>query len=136
MAFIPGYDKSVLFTVSGGSEITYSITEHSWKEAVDALDITSSGHAGLQALMSGILRGDGRVKANLNIGSTFTPWVAANGIRAGNVGVMKFYVGVALFFQVPVLIKEVSYMSQVAGKVEWEASVGLNVEVGSYAYPS
>jgi hypothetical protein len=136
MAFEAGKNKSVLFTVSGGSEITYSVIEHSWKEAVDALDITSSGHAGIQALLAGIFRGDGRVKCKLQTGGTQQPWSAANGIRAGNNGVMKFYWGTALFHQVPALIKEVSYMSTVASAIEWEANVGLNAEAGTFANPS
>lgn len=136
MGWEAGKDKSVKFTVAAGVEFTYSVIEHAWKETIDALDITSSGHAGTQALLAGIGRGDGRVKANLNTDAGKMPWVAANGIRAGNNGVLKVYVGSALFFTIPAMIKEVNYMIVIANKIEWEAIVGLNAEAGTYAYPS
>lgn len=134
MAWIAGKSLSVIFTVTSGSPVTFSILEHAWKEAIDALDITSSSHAGVQALLAGILRGDGRVKCVLN--DSNTPYLSATGVRAGNNGVMKFYVGASVFFTVPCMIVEVNYTSQVAGKVEWEGTVKLNAEAGTYSYPS
>jgi hypothetical protein len=136
MPFQSGLTKNVKFTVSGGALISYSIVEHSWEEAVDKLDITSTSHAGIQALLAGIFRGDGMVKAILNTDAGNMPWVAANGIRAGNNGVFQFFVSTTLYFQVPAMVVKVKYSSQVAGKVEWAGDISLNAEAGSYAYPS
>lgn len=134
MGWIAGKSLSTVFTVSGGGAVTFSVIEHSWKELVDKIDITSSGHAGVQATLAGILRGDGRVKCHLN--DSNVPWLAATGVRAGNNGVFRFYVGSALFFTVPAMVLEVNYTSAVAGAVDWEGGVTLNSEAGTYAYPS
>ncbi len=136
MPYQAGKDKNIKFTVAGGSEITYDITEHSWKEMIDALDITNTSHAGIQALLAGIFRGDGKFKAVLNTDATKMPWQSANGLRAGNNGVVKFYVGTALFYSVPCMVVDAEITSQVAGKVEWAVSVKLNAEAGTYSYPS
>lgn len=136
MPFQAGKDKLVKFTVDGGGEWTIMFQESSWKEAIDKLDVTSSNHSGIQALLAGIFRGEGRVKGVLNSDAGYIPWVAAQGIRAGNKGVMKFYQTTSLFFQVPCLVTDVEYTVQIAGKVEWAGSVSLDAIAGSYAYPS
>ena len=136
MPFQSGATKNVKFTVSGGALIAYSITEHSWEELVDKLDITSTSHAGIQAILAGIFRGTGSVKAVLNTDAGNMPWVAANGIRAGNNGVFQFFVSSTLYFSVPAMVMKVKYSSQVAGKIEWAGDIELNAEAGTYAYPS
>ena len=86
MAFLAGYDKGVSFTPAGGGATAINITAHSWSEQVEKLDVSHSGTAGKQALIAGLLRGDGNIKANFD--SAAMPFAAAPNVKAGTKGVM------------------------------------------------
>lgn len=136
MALQAGYDKAALFKLDGAAGYTtLAITGHSWKEAIDKLDVTDSSHSGTQALLRGIFRGTGNVKAVYN--NTSAPHSAAPGIKAGANGKMQFQTGLGNGFEVPCMITEVQYQSEVAGKVEYSFTVDLNVLSGNglYVYP-
>jgi len=100
---------------------------------IDKLDVTHTGTLGIQALLAGILRGDGNVKANFDnaqVPSTSPPF-----IRAGAGGLIDFYLGASTPFTVPCLITKVNYQSTVEGKVEYDFDVSLNSLAGNYVYP-
>lgn len=137
MTFIAGYDKGVTWTPSGGGgDVDLNVTGHSWSEMIDALDVTHTGTDGFQAMISGILRGDGNVKANSDdeviIGD------ATKLIRAGQGGVLKFhhYALGGNPFTVPAIITKVNYKSVVEGKAEYDFDVKLNVLEGDYTRPT
>lgn len=132
MAFQAGYNKGVTLQVSGFAAGVLNIKGHSWSEQIDALDITHTGHAGIQALLAGILRGDGNVKADLD-GALAPPNV---GIRAGANALMLFNLGTTTPYQVPLMITKVNYASVVEGKVEYDFDVRLNTEAGAMIRPT
>lgn len=105
---------------------------------VDKLDVTSSSHLGLQALIAGIFRGDGNVKGVVNDAAYI--WSTTPKVQAGNTGTLRFYVGEtsAPFFTVPCLITKVHLQSEVAGRVDYDFDVSLSILSGSglYVYPA
>jgi len=136
MPFQAGYDKWAAWKVSGaGAATLLQVTDHSWKEAVDKLDVTHTGSEGIQALLAGILRGNGTVKAKYN--SDAMPHGAPT-IKAGYRGQLQLYLGGATPFYIPGMITEVQYQSAVAGSVEYQFTVELDHNAiavsGSYQY--
>ncbi len=61
-AFQAGFNKKVTWTPAGGGLVTFNVTEHSWQEKIDKLDVTHSGSAGIQYLLAGILARRGLVQ--------------------------------------------------------------------------
>jgi hypothetical protein len=132
-----GYTCPVKFTLSGGSEITLQVTDHSWREMVDSIDITHTGSGGIQALLAGIFRGDGSVTAFQDTTGSGTKFYATTvGVRAGAKGVLKHYITSALFYTIPCMITEVTSQSPVAGGVSYSFNVSLDSESGTFTYPS
>lgn len=127
-----GYDKAVFFKPDGGAEQTLDVVDHSWKEMVDAIDVTHTGTNGLQALLAGILRGDGTIKAVLN--TSQNPAGPDVALRAGATGMIEFDYGFDVPFTVPCLVVDLLHQSQVAGRVEWTCSVKLSKLSGTGAY--
>lgn len=131
MSFQSGFNKGVTWTADNAPSVGWNVTGHDWEEAIDALDVTHTGTGGIQALLAGILRGDGNVKANFDnavVPSTFF-------MRAGFNGVMAFFVGGVTPFFVPSMIVKVHYQTVVEGKVEWSAMVRLNALAGLNTLP-
>jgi hypothetical protein len=126
----PGYNKTVTFFVSGGSAATLKITKHSWKESVDKLDVTDTGHAGVQALIAGILRGDGTVEGNVRPTELIND--TAPGVIVGAKGVITFNFGAATNWSCPVLITDVNWQSTVQGFPTWNFNVSLDSDSGTY----
>ena len=138
MPFEAGYNKWAAWKVSGaGAASLLQVTDHTWKEAVDKLDFSHTGSEGIQALLAGLLRGTGTVKAKFN--STTMP-SGAPSIKAGNRGQLQLFLGGALPFYIPGMITEVQYQSAVAGAVEYQFTVELDHNAiavsGSYQYPA
>lgn len=141
MPFQPGFNKGVTFAPNGGGAVLFNVTGHSWSEFIDKLDVSHSGTAGIQALLAGLLRGDGNMKANIDSAQVVSN--PANGIIPGTNGIMNFYLyvggatGVGTNpFSVPCMIIKVNYKSEVAGKVEYDCDVSLNAIAGGYVRPS
>lgn len=133
-----GYDKYTTFEVDGGSEVRIDVTGHSWKEQVDALDVSSTATAQLQALLAGIFRGDGNVKGFVN--SAAYPWALGTGpdVRAGNTGTMRLRIGPGVldWFVIPCLITALNTKTEHAGTVEFDFDIKFNVLAdGTYTYP-
>lgn len=129
MPFVPGFVCGAAATPIGRPLWVLNVTGHSWKEIVDILDVTSTLHNGIQALIAGILRGDGTVKGFID--STVYPWNAP--IRAGVNALMALSVGGLGSITIPGLIGEVGEQSAVEGKCEYNFAFKLNV-LASAAY--
>ena len=97
---------------------------------IDALDVTSTNHGGLQALIAGILRGEGNVKGNVL--SEGTPNTL--GIRASTNGMLQFFLGFPLPIIAPVMVTQLNHKSTVEGKVEYDFNVRLNILAGTNTY--
>jgi len=136
MSFLAGYDKKVTWTPAGGALATFNVIEHSWEDAIEKLDITHSGTAGVQYLLAGILRGKGSFKANLD--STVIITNATYAIIAGQKGVMNFYqfASGANPYIVPGMIISVPFTSSVPGLVAYTANIELSGDAGTYTRPS
>ena len=131
MAFIAGYNRGVTWQLVGaGAQTALNVTGHSWAEMVDKLDVTHTGTAGEQAVIGGVLRGDGNVKANLNDAQP----IANNPpfLRAGQKGLLRFDVGTTTPTIVPALILKVNYQSTVEGKIEYDFDVTLDSLTGTF----
>lgn len=147
--FQAGKDKGVNFWPDDGSGYTsIRILSHSWSEQVDKLDVTHTGTGGQQALIPGILRGDGNVKGdwtNVSSGAGWAGVISTNppNIRAGTIGLLQFLLSTSQGFTVPCLVTKVAYQSAVEGKVSYDFDVSLNYFASkdssgsnsNYAYP-
>lgn len=140
MGFQAGYNKGAIWRLAtAGAGTTLRITDHSWAEAVDKLDVTHTGTGGLQALLAGIFRGQGTVKANYD--TDRMPHATAPGIRAGLRGELQLDLGGADPFIIPAMITKVNYQSQVQGKVEYSFDVEFDFNAiadgaAAYSYPA
>lgn len=135
MPFQAGKYRSVTWKYSGaGAAFTLNVTGHTWDEAIDKLDVTSTGHLGVQALLPGILRGDGSVRANVD--STYVVTNVTGNVRifAGQNGLLTFDFGYGTPFTVPAMITKVHHQSEVAGKCEYSFDVSLNKDASVTAY--
>lgn len=137
MAFEAGYNKYAQWKYAGaGGFVTLNVTGHSWEESVDKLDVTHTGTGGLQALLAGIFRGQGTVKANYD--SAAMPHGAPR-IGAGVRGALALYLGGATPFLIPAMILKVNYQTAVEGKVEYSFNVEIDYNALSstaYTYPT
>lgn len=116
-----------------GTTTSIQITEHTWKEQVEKLDVTASGMGGLQALLAGIFRGEGQVKGNVN--TALVPWANPPFIVAGANGMLVLGLGTNVSgFSIPGMITEVSEQDQVAGVVNYTFNVALNFLAGTGVY--
>jgi len=136
MAFQAGYNKHTNFTPSGTAGTTpLNVTGWSSAEEVDKLDVTHTGTGGMQAVIAGILRVNGNVKANWDdaavISSNPTPH-----IRAGTKGVIGHFMTGGQYITVPVMITKVNYQSAVEGKIEYNFDYTLDSLSGTYSLPS
>lgn len=131
MGFRAGYNSPVTFRPDGQNETaTLNVTGHSWSEMVDKLVADHSGTGGLQALLAGVLRGDGNVKANMDAAAY--PWASPLPfIRAGVNGVISFYYGA--FYAVPCMVIKINKQSEVNGLIVFDFDVSLNCLAGSGA---
>lgn len=132
--FVAGYTAPFKTTPSGGSEQTIQVVSHSWQEMVDKIDITHTGSGGLQALLAGIFRGTGNVKAFLDSSAKY--YATTVGIRAGTNALLKHYVTSSLSYTVPGMIVKVNSAVAVNGGVEYDFDFELNSEAGTFSYPS
>lgn len=129
-----GKNTKVMFLVSGGSNTALQVTDHSWAEMIDAIDITHTGSGGVQALLAGILRGDGNVKANFDSAAKY--YSTAPGVNAGASGVFQLFMNGTLYYSVPAMIKKVNTAKPVAGAVSYDFDISMNSEAGAYAKPA
>lgn len=134
MPYQAGWDKGATFTATGGPEGALCITGHSWEETVEKLDVSNTCTGQGQALIAGIFRGEGSVKANLN--TELHPNVAAL-VVAGVKGVLKLRLGTAAcFITIPCLVTKLRWASEHAGLVTYEFDVSLDLLTASYVRPS
>lgn len=135
MPFQAGKTRTCTWQYSGaGAAFSLNVTGHTWDEAIDKLDVTSTGHAGTQALIAGILRGDGSVRANLDSSSVVTNPNGLVRINAGQNGVLVFDFGYGTPYTVPAMITKVHHQSEVAGKCEYSFDVSLNKDASATVY--
>jgi hypothetical protein len=135
-----GHSIPIKFTPDTFTEVTLNVTDSTWQERIDEIDITHTGTAGVQAILGGILRGDGNVKAFQDTSGTLNAkafWATGTGnanIRAGTKGLLKVYVTAAQFYAVPCLITKVNVARPVAGAVEYDFDVKLSAESSATTY--
>ena len=133
MAFVAGKGNYVTFTPTGqGAAATIYCREHSWKDAIDKVDVTDARHGGVEALLLTIIRGQGNFTFFWNT-TDGNPTAAAVGMVAGTGGVVKFlFNSTTNFYQAPASVLEVLWKSSVPGGVEVNANLNLNRDVGAY----
>lgn len=138
MAFTPVAAKSLArtWTPSGGSSASLAVIEDSWQEAVDKIDVTNSTSGGGQALLAGVLRGTGTVKAILDSDTSKAFYLTAINIRAGAKGVLTIPMSSGNVLSVPGMITGVTSTRAMAGSVMYEFTVELDTLSGTYTYPS
>lgn len=128
-----GKNYGCTWTPSGASSVSLNVTEHSWMEQVDKIDVTNTGSGGLQALLAGILRGTGTVKAFFD--SANPQYTSGTGlIRAGNKGRLTHTVASGKSYGIPALITQVTTTVPVAGGVTFEFQIELDVSSDTVGY--
>lgn len=129
--FVAGYNKGVTFQLSGaGGATTLLVKSWSWDEAVEKLDVTHTGTTGIQAVIAGILRGDGTVEANVDI--TALPNATPPTIIPGSKGTITFNVGSSTPHSCPVMVAKVHWASAVDGVVNYSFDTTLDYLTGTY----
>lgn len=120
-----GFDKYVAFKPNGaGAAVIIHVHKHNYSDKIDRQDVTHSGTNGRQALLATVLRGDGGCEMTLD--SSTLPAGTTYNLVPGTNGIFRFLVAPSKFFDVPVMVTEVNYVSEVAGKVTWNTKVELN----------
>jgi hypothetical protein len=133
--FADGTRNGVSFTPTGGAEVAIRIQGWDHSEEVDDVDTTHSGSLGIQEVIATILRANGTVSGTYDLANQLHK-DPGGGITAGRKGVIKVYVSLSLYFQVPVLIKSVPYKSTVPGKVDFAFTYKLSGDAGTYLRPA
>src|ERR1041384_805735 len=134
MAFRQGYDLGATFKLDGaGTATTLNITAWSWAEEVMKLVTTHTGSAGIQAVLAGILDGEGSVEANVDIAAL--PNAAAPGIIAGAKGTITFNTGTSVVYSIHVMVTQVPWKSSVNGLLQYSFNVTLDSTTGTYVRP-
>lgn len=132
---VAGKSQGVTWTPSGGSSTTLNVTDHTWSETIDAIDVTHTGAAGVQTLLAGILRGEGTVKAFLDSGASSTTFLGTTQqIIAGTNGALLHTLGTNLKYTIPCMITRVNSAVPVNGGVNYEFTVQLNDLAGTGTY--
>jgi hypothetical protein len=121
-----GWDKSVQI----GSSVL-KILESSWDEEIEKLIVTHSQSGGVEGWIPGILKGEGTVRANVD--ADLVP-SSSLGITPGAFGTMRYTIGSANPFVIPIGVVKVHYQSAVEGKVEYSFTVALNSEASDGIY--
>lgn len=129
-----GKNCPITYTPNGGALATIRVTSHTWQEMCDLADVTDTGCSGLQALLAGIVRGDGNIKGNVDLDAFV--WSATILVRAGAYGVLRHYVSATQYFAIPVSIASVVSTAPVGDKVEFDFNVKFNSLAGTYSYPA
>lgn len=133
MAFVAGKTVGCTWTPAGGSGVSLNVTEHTWSETIDAIDVTHTGTSGVQAMIGGIGRGEATVKANLDDASL--PFNGTNLIRAGQKGVLYHQTATSsVGYSIPCMITRVNTSVPVNGAINYEFTVTLDAIAGVYAY--
>jgi hypothetical protein len=134
--FVAGKTVGVDWTPSGASSVTLNVEEHTWTESVDPIDCTHTGSSGVQCLIAGVGRGEGTVKAKLDVDTGKPFFNSTNLIRAGQKGVLihKTSTSPASSYNIPCLITRVMSATPVNGAVNYEFTVQLDALAGSYTY--
>ena len=131
MAYQAGFDKGVSFQRDGAGSVVLNIQEWTWAEEVMKLVITHSGSQGVQAVIAGILSGEGNVQANVDAAALPS---GAAGIRAGVKGTIVMATGAGTPFSIHVMIVKVNWRSIVTGLVTYNFDVTLDSTSGSYIH--
>jgi hypothetical protein len=134
MAYRAGYDLGATFTVDGGGAVAINITSWSWSERVRELITTHTGSSGREAMIAGVLSGEGTVEANVDIAAL--PNAAAPGIIAGAKGTIVWDCGVGTDWSVHVMITQLNFKSSVDGLLTYNFNVKLDNTSGSYTRPA
>lgn len=136
MTIQAGYNKTAVFISDAGqtdalglpvpssASVIVAVTGFSWKEMIDALDVSSTSTQQIQALIAGIFRGEGNVKGFVDNASF---WWVSQGIRAGVNGTLSLRVGtVGQVVVIPCMITQVNVQVEHAGTVQCDFDVRLN----------
>lgn len=133
-SFVAGKTIGCTWTISG-STTTLNVTDHTWAEMVDAIDVTHTGTSGVQSLIAGVLRGEGTVKGNLDVTSASTAFGSTTvGIIAGTNGVLTHSLSSGCSYTIPAMIVRVNSAVPVNGAVNYEFTVQLNEGASTVTY--
>ncbi len=135
MSFLVGFDKKVTINFVGA--VTLNVTEHTWSEWINFLDVTHSGSAGRQMGLASYLQGDGNIKANSDDAQVITNTASVN-IIAGANGTCNFYHFATSSnpFVVGCMIVKVNLKTVIAGVCSYDFDVKLNALAGTYTRPT
>jgi hypothetical protein len=129
--FIPGYDKAASVLKDGQVvATTLNITSWTWEERVKELITTHSGTVGVEAMIAGILSGEGTIEANLQSDAIFH--TGTNAVRAGMKGAIGLAAGLSSPFAIHCMVTRVNWKSVVDGLVSYNFNVKLDATSGSY----
>jgi hypothetical protein len=135
MAFQPGYSRGNTFQLDGaGSPTTLKVTGWNLNDTVDVLDVTHSESSGQQALLAGILRGEGNVTANVDAAAL--PNATAPGLVAGAKGTLTANVGGSTPWSIHCMVTAVHWASVVNGLVTYNFDWKSDSLSGSYTRPT
>ena len=135
MAYLHGKNFAVAWTPSGGSSVTLAVTNHTWKEAIEAASVDDTSSSGIQQLLAGFLRGDGTVQGHYN--SSQLVFGATIQIRAGYNGVLLHAIGTSTqVYTIPCMIMDVNSVVPHNGVIDFDFNVRLNGLAGTYTYPT
>lgn len=138
--FVRGDLVPVSFQAVGLAIQRLNIKGHTLKLSSLTFDVTHTGHGGQTARLGGKEDAKGHVDADLDL--DLAPWlVAAPRIQNGVSGLCLFWIANPAdkpngYFQVPIIIPNVDYTSQVESQLKWGFDVEMNKIVGSFVYPA
>jgi hypothetical protein len=134
MAYRAGYDLGVTFQLEGaGGATSLAITSWSWSERVRELMTTHTGSSGREAMIAGVLSGEGTVEANVDIAAL--PVAAAPGIIAGAKGAIVFDTGTTTDWTVHVMVTQLNFKSSVDGLLTYNFNVKFDSTINTYTRP-
>lgn len=139
MPFDTGYANGVFIKPTGAGAYTQvDVYGHSLSESDEGHDVTSTLHAGFQAKVLSVLRGQITIRGHLKQGSY--PW--GYPIKAQGTGLIKVQFGSQQPFIMGYYISQVAYSNETAQGTDFEATFQMNAEVNpttpsqTYQYPS
>lgn len=108
------------------------ISAHDWAEEVMALEVPNSATAGMDAVIAGLLKGNGNVKGYID--SLQYIWAPIPFIRAGVTGRFNLGVGGAIPFSIPAIVLKVHESDVVNGVASWDFDIRLSALASTGTY--
>jgi len=133
MSYTPtaAHSLAVTFKLDGAMAATTLLVKNTtWDEKVAKLITTHSGSGGKEAVIAGILSGDGTVEANVD--TTVMPQAAAPGIVAGAKGTLTWDNGGVTPWSIHVMITQINWRGPVDGLLTYNFNCCMDSSSGAY----